>query len=155
MRKALIPAFLLLLGSMVLGATVLREPLAKAASPFTNVIIGNGASNPLPVREQNVDASGNVRVHEQGTATVSISGTPSVTSGDQTQVIAAGITVVGVSTSTDLVGPPTVDVSHYKEVALYATTDRSSSVFDAETQAPLSGGGSVFVDLGDFEGSVG
>jgi hypothetical protein len=105
MRKALIAAFLLLLGSMVLGATVLRESLAKAASPFSSVIIGNGASDPVPVRDQNVDADGNVRVHEQGTATVSISGTPSVRSGDQTQVIAAGVTVIGESTGTDWSAP--------------------------------------------------
>jgi hypothetical protein len=30
MTKAIIPAFLLVLGSTVLGATVLREPLARA-----------------------------------------------------------------------------------------------------------------------------
>lgn len=52
MRKALIPAFLLVLGSVILGATVLREPLAKAATPFTNVIVGNTSSNPVPVDEQ-------------------------------------------------------------------------------------------------------
>ena len=52
MRRALIPAFLLLLGSAVLGATVLREPIARAATPFTNVIVGNDSSHPVPVHEQ-------------------------------------------------------------------------------------------------------
>jgi hypothetical protein len=66
MRKALIPAFLLLLGSMVLGATVLREPLASAANPFMNVIGGNDASHPVPVQAQ-----GTVPVQQQGTVTVS------------------------------------------------------------------------------------
>jgi hypothetical protein len=78
MRKAVIPAFLLVLGSVVVGATVLREPIANAASPFTNVIIGNTSTNPVPVSEQNIDASGNVRVHEQGTAAVHEQGTAAV-----------------------------------------------------------------------------
>lgn len=38
--------------SAVLGATVLREPIATAASPFQNVIIGNTASQPVPVKQQ-------------------------------------------------------------------------------------------------------
>ena len=35
--------------SAVLGATVLREPIAFAATPFQNVIITNTASQPVPV----------------------------------------------------------------------------------------------------------
>ena len=77
MRKALVPAFLLILGAMVLGATVLREPIARAASPFTNVIIGNTSSNPVPVREQNLDGAGNIKVHEQGTASVHVTNSAS------------------------------------------------------------------------------
>lgn len=50
MRKAIIPAFLLVLGSVILGATVLREPIAQAATPFTNVIVGNTSSQPVPVQ---------------------------------------------------------------------------------------------------------
>jgi hypothetical protein len=44
---------LLLAGATVLGATVLRDPIAHAASPFTNVIIGNTADNPVPVAVTN------------------------------------------------------------------------------------------------------
>lgn len=58
MRRALIPAFLLVLGSLLLGATVFREPVAHAAQAVSATIVG-----PL-------DAQGNVKVHEQGTATV-------------------------------------------------------------------------------------
>jgi hypothetical protein len=58
-----------------LGATVLRNPLAEAASPFTNVIVGNTSASPVPVTEQNVDTNGNLKVHEQGTAAVSIQNT--------------------------------------------------------------------------------
>jgi hypothetical protein len=78
MRKAIAVAFLLVLGSAVLGATVLREPIAQAASPFSNVIIANTESSPVPVKEQNVDTNGNVRVHEQGTAAVHEQGTAGV-----------------------------------------------------------------------------
>ena len=70
MRKALIPAFLLLLGSTVLGATVLREPIARAAAPISSVFVSNDAAHPVPVRDQSIDANGNVKVHEQGTAAV-------------------------------------------------------------------------------------
>jgi hypothetical protein len=72
MKKALIPAFLLLLGSTILGATVLREPLAQAAAPIASVFVSNDTSSPVPVREQNLDANGNARVHEQGTAKVDV-----------------------------------------------------------------------------------
>src|SRR5262245_4290063 len=97
MRKALIPAFLLLLGSIVLGATVLREPLAKAASPFASVIVGNDPSNPVPVREQNVDANGNLKVHDSGSDT-------------------ALVATAQVDTAHDF----TIDVSQYREIRFAA-----------------------------------
>jgi hypothetical protein len=70
MRKVLTTVFLLLLVSAVLGATVLREPLAQAAAPIASVFVSNDASSPIPVREQNLDANGNVKVHEQGALSV-------------------------------------------------------------------------------------
>lgn len=57
MRKALVPVFLLLLGGIVLGATVFRAPVVWAAQQVDATIIG-----PLD--------NGNVKVHEQGTAQV-------------------------------------------------------------------------------------
>jgi hypothetical protein len=51
---------LLLLGSAILGGTVLREPIASAAQSVSATIIG-----PL-------DGQGNVAVHEQGTADVNV-----------------------------------------------------------------------------------
>jgi hypothetical protein len=72
MKKAIIPAFLLVLGSTVLGATVLQERLAWAAPPLPSVFVANDAASPVPVREQNVDADGNLKVHEQGTADVNV-----------------------------------------------------------------------------------
>jgi hypothetical protein len=79
MRRALMPAFLLLIGSTVLGATVFQEPIAKAASTMTSVFVSNAKTSPVPVQEVNTDANGNIKVHEQGTAAVSVSGTPNVT----------------------------------------------------------------------------
>jgi hypothetical protein len=49
---------LLLVGATFLGATVLREPIASAAQSVSATIVG-----PL-------DGNGNVKVHEQGTASV-------------------------------------------------------------------------------------
>jgi hypothetical protein len=51
---------LLLIGATLLGATVLREPLASAAQTVSATIVG-----PL-------DGQGNVAVHEQGTADVNV-----------------------------------------------------------------------------------
>jgi len=46
-------AALVVLLSAVLGATVLREPIAWAAStPFQNVIVTNTTSQPVPVKQQ-------------------------------------------------------------------------------------------------------
>ena len=77
MKRALIPAFLLVLGSVVLGATVFREPLAHAAGAvgITSVAVANDKEHAIPVREQNLDANGNIKVHEQGTVTFGISST--------------------------------------------------------------------------------
>lgn len=55
---------LLLVGATVLGATVFREPIANAAQLVSAEIVG-----PL-------DAEGNVRVHEQGTANARVNNPP-------------------------------------------------------------------------------
>ena len=78
MRKIIVIAALLGAG-VLLGATGLGGTIAEAATPFTNVIIGNTSTNPVPVTEQNLD-NGNIRVHEEGTATVA--GTVSLGSTD-------------------------------------------------------------------------
>jgi|tagenome__1003787_1003787.scaffolds.fasta_scaffold20779051_2 hypothetical protein len=69
MRKILVIGALLLTGA-ALGGTVFRGAVADAATPFENVIVGNTSTNPIPVVDQHVD-NGNLRVHEEGTATVS------------------------------------------------------------------------------------
>jgi hypothetical protein len=57
-------AALLVVGAAILGATVLREPIAKAAQVVDANIIG-----PL-------DTAGNLKVHEQGVAQVRPEGEP-------------------------------------------------------------------------------
>src|SRR5262245_49948691 len=51
MKRAILVGLLLVVVSAVLGATVLREPIATAAAPITNVLVTNTATNPVPVRE--------------------------------------------------------------------------------------------------------
>jgi hypothetical protein len=62
MRRAVFVAFLLMLGSSVLGATVLREPFAWAAAPVQNVIVKNEPANPVPVTVGNLPAVQDVTV---------------------------------------------------------------------------------------------
>src|SRR4051812_34624677 len=63
MRKALIPAFLLVAAAIVLGSTVFREQVVSAATtPFQNVVVQNTSTNPIPVQQV-------------GTSTTSVTGT--------------------------------------------------------------------------------
>ena len=63
MRKALIPAILLAVTAIVLGSTVFREQIARAATtPFQQVLVQNTSTNPVPVTQV-------------GTSTTSVSGT--------------------------------------------------------------------------------
>jgi hypothetical protein len=69
MRRIVFWAFLLLLGSGVLGATVFQGQIAGAA--------GEKQARPTAqptqtVREQNLDTNGFIRTHEQGTADVNV-----------------------------------------------------------------------------------
>jgi hypothetical protein len=63
MKKAITPALLLVLGSVVLGATMFPEQLARAAPGIQDVFVTNSTREPVPV-------------HEQGTAEVSVTNAP-------------------------------------------------------------------------------
>ena len=72
MRKALIPALLLVATAIVLGSTVFREQIARAATtPFQNVVVTNTSTNPIPVRQV-------------GTSTTSVSGTVGIDPNENT-----------------------------------------------------------------------
>lgn len=69
-------ALLLVCMSVVLGATVLREPIAHAAEKLTPVFVTNGAANPVPVAQQGTAdvrvANATLPVQQQGTADVRV-----------------------------------------------------------------------------------
>jgi hypothetical protein len=72
MRKALMSVASILLVGLVLGSTVFRAQVAHAASSVLNVFVTNDTSHAVPVRDQNTDANGDIKVHEQGTANVNV-----------------------------------------------------------------------------------
>src|SRR6185437_9559586 len=47
---------------------------SAVAAQISSVFVSNDASHAVPVREQNRDGNGNIKVHEQGTANVNVSG---------------------------------------------------------------------------------
>jgi hypothetical protein len=72
MRKALIPAFLLVVAAIVLGSTVFREQVVNAATtPFQNVVVQNTSTNPIPVKQV-------------GTSTTTVTGTVGIDSTQNT-----------------------------------------------------------------------
>lgn len=145
MRRALVPAFLLLLGSVVLAATVLREPLAKAATPIASVFVTNDSSHPLPVREQNLDANGNIKVHEQGTTNVNVTNDSAVPVKTQQQ-----LTEYAAEKELQEGGSPLdASVAQYREIRVVSTL---ASPFICSPGDQLivdaSEGGTLFFDLG-------
>jgi hypothetical protein len=77
MRKALIPALLLVLTAIALGSTVFREQIARAATtPFQQVVVQNTSTNPVPVTQV-------------GTSTTSVSGTVSISATSTSTAAAA------------------------------------------------------------------
>jgi hypothetical protein len=106
MRKLLIAAVaVVLLSGAVLGGTVFHEPIAQAATQVLNVFVTNDSTHPVPTKEQNLDASGNIKVHEQGIANVNVSnasipvnGTVSVTPGNSYLTASGKLTANGTIT---------------------------------------------------------
>lgn len=100
MRRALIPTVLLVLLSVVLGATVLREPLASAKTLAQSVVVSNMPDQPVPV-------------HEQGTANVNVANTSLKTSSADT----TDLVFHGYPNGTDYT-TPVLDVSRYSQVRI-------------------------------------
>jgi len=72
-------ALLVLLLAAVLGGTVLREPIALAATPFQNVIVGNTDSQPLPVNQLPVTNGGGAQFDPSDTESTKLA-TPATAS---------------------------------------------------------------------------
>jgi len=130
--------------SVAAGVLLVSGWGSALASSVTSVLVTNPASKPVPVRQQgpvnvnvtnasvavhdtNVDSSGNLKVHEQGTASVAqsgswnvgIVGTPAVKSGDVASVLdQSGCETVSPSQKLTL-NPNSEDVSAYREVTIY------------------------------------
>jgi stage V sporulation protein SpoVS len=120
MRKYAIVAVGLLL-SLVLGATVFREPIAWAAQSVSATIAG-----PL-------DSHGNVAVHEMGTAAVHEQA--------DTQLVATGTITANNSLN--------VDISGYREVRI-STGPPICSSGDLLVAEAVEGGGTYLLDGIDF-----
>jgi hypothetical protein len=96
-RRALFGALLVVAVGVALGATVFRTDIAQATGlkKPQSVIVDNTAAQAVPVREQNLD-SGNIKVHEQGTANVNVTNgslsvsQPPVTGGGAFQIMKTG-----------------------------------------------------------------
>ena len=87
MRKALIPAFLLVVTAIVLGSTVFREQVVNAATtPFQNVLVQNTSTNPIPVTQV-------------GTSTTSVTGTVGIATNANTVKLDSNGNTVNLDTS--------------------------------------------------------
>lgn len=113
MRKALIPAFLLVVAAIVLGSTVFREQIAHAATtPFQNVVVQNTSTNPIPVQQV-------------GTSTTSVSGT------------------VGINPSENTVNLGSTDSGHLANIDSAVGNLKFDSSGNLKTTAPMSSPGAV------------
>ena len=65
-RRAFVVGLLLIGVGVVLGTTVFRTDIAQATGLAQSVTVNNTAADPVPVREQNLDANGNINVDVQG-----------------------------------------------------------------------------------------
>jgi hypothetical protein len=76
-QQARIGALLLIGVGVVLGATVFRADIAQATGLAQAVTVTNSPAQAVPVREQNLDGNGFIKIHEQGVAKVVNANEPS------------------------------------------------------------------------------
>jgi hypothetical protein len=79
-----------------LGTTVFRTDIAQATGLAQSVTVNNTSAQAVPVREQNLDA-GNIKVHEEGTANVSVSGVVNTLSGQPANSFSLSTFATGLS----------------------------------------------------------
>jgi hypothetical protein len=79
-RQAGVGALLLIGVGVILGTTVFRSDIAQATGLAQSVTVNNTAAQAVPVREQNLNDAGNIKVHEQGTADVAVNSLPAASS---------------------------------------------------------------------------
>jgi hypothetical protein len=122
MRKALIPAFLLLVAAIGLGSTVFREQVVNAATtPFQNVVVQNTSTNPIPVTQV-------------GTSTTSVTGTVGIDSSKNT---------VKLDSSGNTVNLDSTDSEHLANVDNTVSKLKFDSSGNLETTAQTASPGAV------------
>jgi hypothetical protein len=134
MRKALIPAILLVVTAVVLGSTVFREQIANATTtPFQQVLVQNTSTNPVPVKQI-------------GTSTTSVTGTVGIDPSKNTvKLDSAGNTVSLDST----------DATNLANVATNLGNLKFDSSGNLETSAQTASPGAVkeqCMDVGVLSG---
>ncbi|MGH3055844.1 MAG: hypothetical protein ACRDL7_12800, partial [Gaiellaceae bacterium] len=128
MRKALIPAFLLVLGAVVLGSTAFREQLANAMPPGPppqNVVVANTSTNPVPVQQQ-----GTAAVNVANVPSVHVAGTVTTTSADATTILYEGDLC---GTASQFAGPIDTAGSGSIRVGVLAVTSLGSDQVTVQT----------------------
>jgi hypothetical protein len=122
MRKALIPAFVLVAAAIVLGSTVFREQVVSAATtPFQNVVVTNTSTNPIPVKQV-------------GTSTTSVTGTVGIDSSANT---------VKLDSSGNTVNLDSTDSGHLSNIESDLGNLKFDSSGNLETTAQTASPGAV------------
>jgi hypothetical protein len=104
MRKALIPAFVLVVAAIVLGSTVFREQIVSAATtPFQNVVVQNTSTNPIPVKQV-------------GTSTTNVTGSVGIDSNQNTVKLDPGANTVKLDSSGNTVNLDSTDSAHLANI---------------------------------------
>lgn len=104
MRKALIPAFLLVVAAIVLGSTLFHEQIVSAATtPFQNVVVQNTNTNPIPVQQV-------------GTSTTSVSGTVGIDSSKNTVKLDSNANTVKLDANGNTVNLDSTDAANLANV---------------------------------------
>ena len=141
MRKALIPAVLLVVVAIVLGSTVFREQVVSAATtPFQNVVVTNTNTNPIPVQQV-------------GTSTTSVSGTVGIDPSKNTVKIDSNANTVKLDANGNTVNLDSTDANNLATVE----SDLGNLHFDGsgnlETAAQTASPGAVTEQCTDEGGS--
>jgi hypothetical protein len=148
-RRASIGALLLVASGAILGATVFRTDIAQATGL---------AQPPTPVREQNLDGGGNIRVHEQGVVPVegTVSALPAAPTSPWSD--SEGMSIGGNSNAV-LAGPSlTIDLTSFSTSVspgdLAYISLIAEYVPDTATNCTGASGGSIVYALNNVSGPV-
>ncbi len=141
MRKALIPAFLLVVTAIVLGSTVFREQVVSAATtPFQNVVVTNTSTNPIPVTQV-------------GTSTTSVSGTVGIDPSKNTVKLDSGGNTVKLDSNGNTVNLDSTDAANLANVESKLANLNFDSGGNLETAAQTASPGAVTEQCLDSGGS--